>query len=113
MQTQIQFFENLTESSVPLIKLTKSRNGKTGTATFLFIKPFIFQTFEIQPTLLTELSLVWGKEKISTKEIDIIFKEGKPFFIKSLFIFKNSNEWYRFLTFMHLYSNERGLLFTE
>jgi len=113
METQIEFVENLIEPTIPLIKLTKSRNGKTGTATFIFIKPFIFETSQTHPHPLNQLSLIWGKEKIITKEIQIIFKEGKPFFIQSLFIFKNPHEWYRFLTFMHIYSKERGLLFTE
>ena len=112
METQIEFFENIIEPIIPLIKLTKSRNGKTGTATFLFIKPTVFKFFEDQNVSLNEMSLVWGKEKIQTKEINIQFKEGKPFIIQSLFIFKNSNEWYRFLSFMNLYSKERGLLFS-
>jgi hypothetical protein len=32
-------------------------------------------------------------------------------FIKTIFIFKNSTEWFDFLNFMNLYSKEKGLLF--
>ena len=113
MDTQIEFVSNVIEPTIPLIKLTKSRNGKTGTATFLFIKPFIFKNLDHQNLYLTNMSLIWGKEKITSKEINIKFKEGKPFLIQSLFIFKNSNEWYSFLSFMRLYSKERGLLFSD
>jgi hypothetical protein len=55
--------------------------------------------------------LIWDNKKIITKDIQIIFKEGKPFLIKTIFIFKNSNEWFNFLNFMNRYSKEMGLLF--
>jgi photosystem II protein len=113
METQIQFLSQYIEPTIPLVKLTKSRNGKTGTATFLFIKPLLFENFENDIPCFTMMSLVWGEEKINTKEIRIEFKEGKPFLIQALFIFKNSQEWYRFLSFMQLYSKERGLLFSD
>ena len=71
METQIEFLDNVIEPIVPLIKLTKSRNGKTGTATFLFIKPTIFELFISETPNLQKMSLIWGKEKIITKEINI------------------------------------------
>ena len=43
MVVEIQFIEGLKETTLPIIKLTKSRNGKTGTATFIFLKPTIFE----------------------------------------------------------------------
>ena len=39
---EIQFLEGKKESVLPIVKLTKSKNGKTGTATFLFKNPDIF-----------------------------------------------------------------------
>jgi photosystem II protein len=42
MNVQIQFLENIKELTIPIIKLTKSKNGKTGTATFIFVNPNIF-----------------------------------------------------------------------
>jgi photosystem II protein len=113
METQIQFLDNINEPTIPLIKLTKSRNGKTGTATFLFINPFIFNHFKFQILTIKEMSLLWGKERTSTKEIKIIFKEGKPYLVQALFIFKNAHQWYRFLSFMQYYSKERELIFTD
>ena len=113
METNIHFLENIPEPTIPLIKLTKSRNGKTGTATFLFINPFIFNHFQNEIPTLVKMELLWGKEKTTTKEIKIVFKQGKPYLVQSLFIFKNSNEWYRFLSFMQFYSKERGLVFTD
>ena len=41
MKTLISFSDDLTnsiEKTLPIVKLTKSKNGETGTATFVFIK---------------------------------------------------------------------------
>lgn len=109
----IEFFKGYQETSLPLIKLTKSRNGQTGTATFLFIHPTVFQTFYSKKLPFESLSLIFHKEIIQSKDITIFFKEGKPFLIKVVFLFKNSFEWFTFLKFMHEYSKETGLSFSE
>lgn len=111
MVVEIQFIEGRKESTLPIIRLTKSRNGKTGTATFIFIQPQIFNYFIYQIPTINGMYLIWDNKKIITKDIQIIFKEGKPFLIKTIFIFKNSNEWFNFLNFMNRYSKEMGLLF--
>lgn len=111
MSVQIQFIKGVCEQTLPVIKLTKSRNGKTGTATFLFIFPEIFQksTFEN----ITNMYLVWENKEINTNELSVTFKKGKPFLLKAIFIFKNDQEWFNFLNFMNCYSKETGLFFTE
>lgn len=113
MLVSIQFLENISEKTLPIVKLTKSRNGKTGTATFLFIKPSIFSEFSSQIFVINGMYLVWENKKIFTKDIEILFKNGKPFALKTILIFKNAIEWFNFLNFMNLYSKETGLLFAE
>jgi hypothetical protein len=51
--------------------------------------------------------------EIISKDIQVIFKQGQPFLMKIIFIFKNSQEWFNFLNFMNLYSKETGLFFSE
>ena len=111
MTVEIQFIEGIKESTLPIIRLTKSRNGKTGTATFIFINPDVFNQFIYKIPIINGMYLIWDNKTIITKDIQIIFKEGKPFIIKTIFIFKNSNEWFNFLNFMNIYSKEMGLLF--
>ena len=113
MTIEIQFIEGVPEPVLPIIKLTKSRNSKTGTATFIFIKPIIFTYFSSQIFTINGMYLLWDNKKIVTKDIDIVFKEGKPFLIKSILLFKNSSDWFNFLNFMSLYSKETGLFFGE
>jgi photosystem II protein len=111
MVIEIEFIDGIKETSSPIVKVTKSINGKTGTATFLFIHPKSFDNFFEKNQPINQMSLLWNNKKIITKDINIIFKNGKPFLLKSILIFKNSLEWFNFLNFMNLYSKEKGLLF--
>jgi photosystem II protein len=99
------------EQTLPIVKLTRSKNGKTGTATFIFLKPNLFQSSSIQD--LDGMYLTWRNKQILTYDIHIIFQDGKPLLLKAILIFKNSQEWFHFLNFMTCYSQETGLLFSE
>lgn len=109
----IQFNRSVDEKRLPVVRLTKSKNGMTGTATFLFIKPFILENFLYVYPAINGMYLIWENNEIATRDIEIIFRDGKPFIIKSIFIFKNANEWFSFLQFMTLYSKETGLSFNS
>lgn len=111
MSVRIEFVESKKELTLPIIKLTKSLNGKTGTATFIFIKPSLFDNNSYQINTINGMYLLWENKKIETKDIEIFFKNGNPYVIKSLLIFKNSKEWFHFLNFMNYYSKETGLSF--
>lgn len=113
MTVQIQIVDGITEKTLPLIKLTKSRNGKTGTATFIFIEPSSFDFLNYQKNTIHGMYLLWESKKIRSTDLKIIFKNGKPFFLKAIFIFKNAKDWFHFLNFMSYYSKETGLSFAE
>jgi hypothetical protein len=46
MNVRIEFIKDKKELALPIIKLTKSLNGKTGTASFVFIKPNLFRKMD-------------------------------------------------------------------
>jgi photosystem II protein len=109
----IEFLDGIKEVTLPLIKLTRSRNGKTGTATFIFIQPKLFCLLNTQKVSFDSISLVSSKPKIMSNDIILFFKEGQPFLLKAIFIFKNTTDWFTFLSFMREYSSESGLSFSE
>ena len=118
IKPQIQFISGFEEMTVPRrVRLTKSENGETGTATFLFFEPSVFSVFLDFPfedsIIIKSMTLIWDKKKISTKDIKIYFKNGKPNVIRAILIFRNSKDWFNFLNFMSCYSKETGLSFTE
>ena len=64
------------ELTLPIIKLTKSINGKTGTATFIFVQPSLFINTNFQINSINGMYLLWENDKIETKDIEIFFKNG-------------------------------------
>ena len=118
IKPQIQFISGFEEMTVPRrVRLTKSENGETGTATFLFFQPSVFSIFLNFPfgdsIIIESMTLIWDKKKITTKDIKIYFKNGKPNVVRAILIFRNSKDWFNFLNFMSCYSKETGLSFTE
>jgi len=111
MPLEIQFIDGIKETTAPIVKVTKSLNGKTGTATFIFLQPKSLEIALANNVQINGMSLIWENKKIFTSDLRLFFKNGKPFIIKSILIFKNSIEWFDFLSFMNLYSKEKGLLF--
>jgi hypothetical protein len=59
------------------------------------------------------MDLLWDKKKITSKDIKIYFREGKPVVIRAILVFRNSKDWFNFFNFMSSYSKETGLSFTE
>ena len=113
MIAKIQFIKEISENTLPIVKLTRSKNGQTGTATFVFIKPEIFFLKQLNYEPITGMHLLWDTKEIVSKDIQIVFKDGQPFLLKIVCIFKNSGEWFNFLNFMNAYSKETGLFFSE
>jgi photosystem II protein len=113
MTASIEFIKGIEEKRLPLIKLTKSKNGKTGTATFLFIQPILFNLNIYPFPFINGIYLIWDGKKIVSTDLNLLFKKGKPFVIKAIFLFKNTQEWFFFLNFMNSYSKETGLFFSE
>ena len=113
MTTSIEFMKGVSEETLPIINLTKSKNGKTGTATFIFIQPHIFYMDICKIHPINGVCLKWEMKKIVSDDITIFFKKGKPHMLKAIFIFKNNTEWFNFLQFMSSYSKKTGLSFTE
>lgn len=111
MVIEIQFIEGIKEEVLPIVKLTKSKNGQTGTATFVFIEPKSLIFCTTKP--IVGMILVANEKKIITPDVTISFREGKPFLVKAILIFKNAKEWFEFLSFMNSYSKETGLSFSE
>jgi photosystem II protein len=113
MSIKIEFIEGILENTSPIIKLTKSRNGKTGTATFIFINPRVFEIINNEIALIKSLTLNWEQKLLVTTDLEVIFKDGRPFLIKAIFIFKNAKEWFEFLNLINFYSKEIGLSFSK
>jgi photosystem II protein len=113
MNIFIYWNDKYKEVNLPFISLTKSKMGETGTATFIFINPSLFQIDSMTDFTLQNMSICLDRKNFSTQDIEILFWEGKPYLVKSIFLFKNSKEWFEFLTVLGDLSKETGLAFFQ
>ncbi len=108
---EIQFSRGLTENVIPTIRLTRSRNGESGTAKFYFESPAIFN--DDQKEEVTGMYLIDEEGEIVTREVKGKFVNGKPQAIEAVLIMNSLAEWERFMRFMERYAQENGLEFTK
>nr|WCH58057.1 photosystem II 13kD protein [Cystoclonium purpureum f. stellatum] len=109
----IQFIQGINENVIPNIKLTRSKDGSTGTATFRFSDPDILKSDMQEKGDITGMYLNDEEGSIVTKEVNAKFINGKPQAIESIYIIKSPKEWDRFMRFMERYANDNELSFTK
>lgn len=112
MKVAIQFTEGIDEEVVPQVKLTRSKDGSTGTATFIFYKPTILDKTMSQSDIVG-MSMLDDEGKLITRNIRAKYINGKPESIEAIYIMKNRESWDRFMRFMERYSSLNNLSFTK
>lgn len=112
MEVAIQFSEGINEQVVPMVKLTRSKDGSTGTATFVFYRPTIFDKNMSQSDIVG-MSMLDEEGKLITRNIRAKYINGKPESIEVIYIMKNREAWDRFMRFMERYSSLNNLSFTK
>jgi photosystem II protein len=113
MKASIQFIENIDEEVIAEVKLTRSRDGSTGTATFLFYQPTILDKNMSQAGEITGMYMVDEEGTIVTRDVNARYINGKPQSIEAVYIMKNREAWDRFMRFMERYSSSNDLTFKK
>ena len=108
----LEFVRGVKEDAVPDVKLTKSRDGSSGTATFLFESPSVFEAGSDIGDI-TGLYMNDEEGTITTVEVQAKFINGKPAKIEARHIMRSAGEWDRFMRFMERYAEEQGLGFSK
>jgi photosystem II 13kDa protein len=104
---RIQFVRGVDEPVVPVVKLTRAKDGSTGVARFNFIAPNVFDQ-SIQGDV-TGMFLLDDEGELSTTDVNARFSNGKPQAIECTYVMKSPEEWDRFMRFMERYGEENGL----
>ena len=102
----------MTEEVVPDVRLTRSKDGGNGTATFVFNQPSVFEASS-EFGDITGLYMLDDEGEILTVEVSAKFVNGKPDRIEAIHIMRSAGEWDRFMRFMERYSEEKGLGFKK
>jgi len=109
----IQFIDGINETVIPTIKLTRSRDGSTGTAIFRFNNPDIIQLGMQEKGEIQGMYLKDEEGLLMTTDVNAKFINGKPQGIECVYVIKSPNEWDRFMRFMEKYANNNNLSFTK
>jgi photosystem II protein len=107
IMAKIQFARGIEETVVPDVRLTRAKQGESGTATFVFTNPDILaQDGTTEPT---GLYLIDEEGEIVIREVQGKFVNGKPESLEAVYVMKSNEEWDRFMRFMNRYAEENGL----
>lgn len=108
---QIQFSKGINEEVVPEVRLTRSRNGTSGTATFYFQNPQALGNDTTEE--VTGMYMIDEEGELVTREVKAKFINGKPEALEGIYTIKSAEEWERFMRFMERYAAEHGLAFAQ
>jgi photosystem II protein len=108
---KIQFSRGITEEVIPDVRLTRSRDGNQGTATFYFDKPKALDGTNTED--ITGMYMIDEEGEIVTREVKGKFVNGQPTALEAVLLMKSPGEWERFMRFMERYAEEHGLGFNK
>lgn len=107
----IQFFRGVDEPVVPEIRLTRSRDGRTGQAFFVFEQPQALSTETMGD--IQGMFLIDEEGELVTREVNARFVNGNPSAIEAVYVWKTETDFERFMRFAKRYANSNGLGYTD
>ena len=107
----IQFFRGVDEPVVPDIRLTRSRYGRTGQATFVFEQPQA-----LAPETFGNIGGMWMVDEegeMVTREVNGKFVNGIPSALEATYTWKTEEDFERFMRFAQRYADSNGLGYSQ
>ena len=107
----IQFFRGVDEPVVPDIRMTRSRDGRTGQAIFVFDQPDA-----LAPESMGDIGgmyLVDEEGQLVTREVNAKFVNGKPAALEATYTWKTPEDFEGFLRFAQRYADSHELGFSQ
>ncbi|MFN6133931.1 MAG: photosystem II reaction center protein Psb28 [Synechococcaceae cyanobacterium] len=110
MAAAIQFFRGVDEPVVPDIRLTRSRDGRTGQALFVFEEPVALAPETMGD--ITGMYMVDEEGELVTREVKARFVNGKAFALEATYTWKSGDDFERFMRFAQRYADSHELGFS-
>ncbi|NER08734.1 MAG: photosystem II reaction center protein Psb28 [Okeania sp. SIO3C4] len=107
----IQFIQGVDEETIPEVRLTRSRSGNQGTATFIFENPKALGQDVTED--ITGMYMIDEEGQITSREVKARFINGEPKGLEGLYVMKSKEDWERFMRFMERYAKDHGLEFNQ
>ena len=110
MAAAIQFFRGTDEPVVPDIRLTRSRDGRTGQAMFVFEEPDALAPEAMGD--ITGMFMVDEEGELVTREVKARFVNGKASALEATYTWKSTADFERFMRFAQRYAESHELGFS-
>jgi photosystem II protein len=110
MAAAIQFFRGVDEPVVPDIRLTRSRDGRTGQAMFVFEEPDALAPETMGD--ITGMFLVDEEGELVSREVKARFVNGRASAIEATYTWKTNEDFDRFMRFAQRYADSHDLGFS-
>ncbi len=107
----IQFIRGTEEPVVPEIRLTRSRDGRTGQAFFVFEQPEALDPEKMGD--ITGMMLIDEEGELVTRDVNARFVNGNPSAIEAVYKWKSEIDFQRFMRFAERYASSHGLGYSE
>jgi len=107
----IQFFRGVDEPVVADIRMTRSRDGRTGQAMFVFEQPQA-----LAPETLGDIGGMYMLDEegqLVTRDVNARFVNGKPAALEATYTWKTPEDFERFMRFAERYAETNGLGFAK
>ena len=107
----IQFFRGVDEPVVADIRMTRSRDGRTGQAMFVFEQPQA-----LAPETLGDIGGMYMLDEegqLVTRDVNARFVNGKPAALEATYTWKTTEDFERFMRFAERYAETNGLGFAK
>ena len=111
MGAAIQFFRGVDETVVPDIRLTRSRDGITGQALFVFEEPEALAPETLGD--ITGMFLLDEEGELVTRSVNARFVNGKASALEATYTWKSLEEFERFMRFAERYAASHELGFSQ
>ena len=111
MGAAIQFFRGVDEPVIPDIKLTRSRDGMTGQAKFVFEEPQALAPETMGD--ITGMFMVDEEGELTSREVNARFVNGVAFALEATYAWKSEADFERFMRFAERYAASHDLGFSQ
>ncbi|MEJ6586236.1 MAG: photosystem II reaction center protein Psb28 [Synechococcus sp. ChBW.bin.23] len=107
----IQFLRGVDEPVVPDIRVTRSRDGRTGQAIFVFEQPEALAPEVMEA--ITGMFMIDDEGMLVTREVNGKFVNGKASALEATYTWKSEEDFDRFMRFAQRYADSSGLGYSQ
>ena len=107
----ISFLDGIDETTIPEIRLTRSKDGRTGQAFFTFEEPQALSS--VKDGSIKGMTMRDEEGTFNTREVKARFLNGTPSAIEATYVWKNEADFQRFMRFAKRYASCHGMGYSE